>query len=129
MDNLSTVRYDATRENVSRGRAWLQAPSLTSLSFIFFFSHARREFVSFPRVPDFRALAKFYKIDGGRDVILVVDIYRCDEDDFQKEKKKKLHVSLVDGRIVKFRTRYETLDYFKEFGVIGIDLVDNSDLN
>ena len=46
-----------------------------------------------------------------------------------KKKKKKLHVSLVDGRIVKFRTRYETLDYFKEFGVIGIDLVDNSDLN
>lgn len=123
-----TVRYDATRENVfleaglgSRLLLWL------SLS----------EFVSFSRVPDFFS-RWLYKIDGGRDEILAVDIYRCDEDDFQKKKKEeRLHVILVDGRIVKFRTSYEILDYFEEFGAIGIDseitsqttVGNNSDLN
>lgn len=34
---------------------------------------------------------------------------------------KKLHVILADGRIVKFRTCYDILDCFGEFGVIGID--------
>lgn len=65
MDNLSTVRYDATRENVPRGG--LASRLLLSLHFErSFFVHARW----------------LYKIGGGRDETLVVDIYRCDEDDF-----------------------------------------------
>lgn len=53
MDNLSTACYDATRENVSRGRA----PG-SFFDFIErFFFHARDASPFRLRVPDFSALA------------------------------------------------------------------------
>lgn len=60
----------------------LQAPSLTSLSDFFFTRETRVRFVY-----ACLTLARWlYKIDGERDEILVVDIYRCDEDDFRNKK-------------------------------------------
>ncbi|KAK1135087.1 hypothetical protein K0M31_007858 [Melipona bicolor] len=80
MDNLPTARYDATRENVSRGRA---PGSFFDFIERFFFTRETRVRFVYACLTFARWL---YKIDGERDEILIVDIYRCDEDDFQNKK-------------------------------------------